>query len=121
MNERSDPPPLHVALEIERLNSKLQAQEARIAELHGLLRPLAAKLSATAPASRMTQAMLIAPALACLLLAITVGALAWRQEAQIERLARTVAVAQAPAAQTAPTREQSHFELPALRPPPSRG
>jgi hypothetical protein len=126
MTERTDTtPPLLTALELDRLRARLEAQDARIEELHGLLRPLHAKLhrmQRMAPGmSRLGAIILAAPAVAVTGLAVIVGILSWQQDRRIAPATAPVAAeapgAQAPTAQSQPSR----FMLPPLRPPTSRG
>ncbi|HST76241.1 MAG TPA: hypothetical protein VLJ20_12770 [Acetobacteraceae bacterium] len=124
MIERTDTPPLLTALELDRLRARLEAQDARIEELHGQLRPLRAKLhrmQRMAPGmSRLGTIILAAPAVAVTALAVIVGILNWQQDRRIAPAAAPVAAeapSQAPTAQSQPSR----FMLPPLRPPTSRG
>ncbi|HEY1450302.1 MAG TPA: hypothetical protein VGF47_05055 [Solirubrobacteraceae bacterium] len=123
MTERTDPPPLLTALELDRLRARLEAQDARIEELHDLLRPLHARLHRTqriaAGMSRLGAIILAAPAIAVTALAVIVGILIWQQD---RRIATAPIAAEAPATQAPTAQSQpSRFMLPPLRPPASRG
>lgn len=123
MTERTDPPPLLTALELDRLRARLEAQDARIEELHGLLRPLHTKLhrmQRVGPGiSRSAALVLAAPAVAVTALAVLVGILSWQQDRRLTPAAASAAIEAAPT----PTAQsqQSRFSLPPLRPPASRG
>jgi hypothetical protein len=123
MTQGTDTPPLLTALELDRLRARLEAQDTRIEELHGLLRPLHAKLhrmQRIAPGmSRLGAIILAAPAVAVTALAVIVGILSWQQD---RRIAPAPVAAEAPAVQTPTAQSQpSRFMLPPLRPPTSRG
>lgn len=79
MTERTDPPSLYTALEIERLRARLDAQDARIAELHEFLRPCATQWRRrswiAARAHRFCAT--IAGAIAAIVLAIVIGVASW--------------------------------------------
>ncbi|MBO0710305.1 MAG: hypothetical protein J2P47_03380 [Acetobacteraceae bacterium] len=91
MTERNDPPPLHTALEIERLRARLDAQDARIEELRGLLRPFDAKRDRagriTVGACRLGAPLVSALAIATLALAILLGVMSWPQIRHLARAA----------------------------------
>lgn len=112
MTERTDTPPLLTALELDRLRARLEAQDARIEELQGLLR--------IAPGmSRLGAVIITAPAVAVTALAVIVGILSWQQA---EHMGPAPVAVEAPAI-PAPTAQSqpSRFMLPPLRPPNSRG
>jgi hypothetical protein len=111
MTDRIDTPPLLTALELDRLRARVEAQDARIEELHGLLRP-----QRMAPGmSRLGAMLLAAPAVAVTALAVIVGILSWQQDRRIVPAPISVEApgVQAPTAQSQPSR----FMLPPLRRP----
>ena len=115
MTERTDTPPLLTALELDRLRARIEAQDARIEELHGLLRP-----QRMVPGmSRLGAMILAAPAVAVTALAVIVGILSWQQD---RRIATAPVSAEAPAVQAPTAQSQpSRFMLPPLRAPSARG
>ena len=111
MTERNEPPPLHTALEIERLRARLDAHDARIEELSGLLRPLDAKLD------RYGAPLVSALAIATLALAILLGVMS------LQHIRHLAAAEDGTSALTEPAtanQQRSGDDLPLLGPPAKR-